>query len=70
MVATDRDAFIKGLRSDQARLRRELHAYVIGAFRVGRRPIGGAWEDFTPERIATINAEIARIEKTIEFIVG
>jgi hypothetical protein len=68
MVGADRDALIRGLRTDQARLRRELHDYMTGAVRVGRRPIGDAWEDFTPERIATINAAIARIETTIQLV--
>ncbi len=62
--------FIKGLRAEQERLRAELRPYEDGTMRVGRRPPGGIWEDFTEERIATINGEIGSLQRTIDRVIA
>ncbi len=62
--------FVKALRAEQDRLRAELGPYEDGTMRVGRRSPGGIWEDFTEERIATINGEVASLQRTIDRVIA
>jgi len=41
------DTYVRGLRADQQRLRKELRRYECGAIHVGTRPFGGNWRDIT-----------------------
>jgi hypothetical protein len=61
--------FIKALRTDQDRLRAELEPYLSGGMRVGTRPYGGEWGDTTDATIASIRAEIASLQRTIDNVI-
>jgi hypothetical protein len=62
------DAFVKGSRGEQDRLRKELLCYEIGPTRLYRGLKGEPLHDVTEERIAQIKADIARIERSVEFV--
>jgi hypothetical protein len=63
-------AFIKNLRTRQDKLRAEREPYVSGTMRIGKGPAGGPMHDCTDETIATINGEIASLQRTIDYVIA
>ena len=51
------DTYVRGLRADQQRLRKELRRYESGATHVGTRPFGGNWRDITENALPLSRAK-------------
>jgi hypothetical protein len=62
------EAFVRGLKSEQDRLRDKMEPYESGRVRIARGHVGGSLLDITAETIEDIGREIARIERTIQFV--
>jgi len=51
------DTYVRGLRADQQRLRKELRRYECGAIHVGTRPFGGNRRDITENALPLSRAK-------------
>jgi len=59
-------SFVKHLQQALQELRDQLAPLEGGSMHLGRRPIGGAWEDTTTREIELLKRSIAKLEALVK----
>jgi hypothetical protein len=65
-MAQDDVAFVKHLKEALEELRDQLAPLESGSMHLGRRSMGGMWEDVTTREIALLKRSIAKLEALIK----